>query len=167
MQKTGPLILKDISTLQAISWIYRAWCETEPLTIVKSFNKVGFYDKSKCGKTNESIISEDEFVNEDDFPLSVVKLELFDCEVTELIDFDGNFKTCDTVMSEWDKNANDIIEYEYVDDACDDWSDEQSDVTSNESMFKCVMDFDELLVEMKVAKLLNRQPITDFFQKPE
>ena len=42
-------------------------------------------------------------VDDDDFPLSVVKLarELFDCEVKELIDIDSNIKTCDIDMSKW------------------------------------------------------------------
>ena len=75
-------------------------------------------------------------VDEDDFSLSVVKLarELFDCEVKELIDIDSNIKTCDIDMSEWDKNANDIIEHECVDDASDDCSDEQYDVSD---LIKC------------------------------
>ena len=42
--KTGSGILKRISVLCAIYWIYSAWTEVEDTTIVKCFNEDGFTD---------------------------------------------------------------------------------------------------------------------------
>ena len=56
--KTGPQILKEITVLQAINWIHRAWNETDPSTIQKCFKLAGFCD-SESSEPSESSSAND------------------------------------------------------------------------------------------------------------
>ena len=188
--KTGPQILKEITLLQAINWIHRAWNETDPSTIQKCFKLAGFCE-SESNEPSESSSASDtsgfNFLDVDELPLSLVKMakELFDCEIKDLVDIDT---TCDTDMSVWDQNATELLDHDQDNDCNDDDDEQFSDTVvptfcmndamdclskvrefalqiGNESMFKCVNDFDELLIDMRVAKTSKQTTIDHFFQK--
>ena len=187
--KTGPQILKEITVLQAINWVYRAWSNTEQSTIHKCFNVAGFSVLASDSESDsESSALSDLHIDEDNFPLAVVKMarELFDCEVSDLVNIDAMFATCDNDMSEWDKPASKLLEdtcntTETLEDeeptndsvnvvSMDDASDCIDKLRSfalqigNNDMFRCVMDFDDLLVGMQVATTTQTR-IDDFFKK--
>jgi hypothetical protein len=84
-------ILREITSLQAIYWISATWKEVD------------------SGITSECVSVSDDI--EDDKPIAVLHLalELFDCHFREFVAIDCEFATCDNNMTEWDKNAVDIL----------------------------------------------------------
>ena len=104
------IILRDISVLQAISWVNSAWQEVKPDTIQRCFAKCGFTESSVSGSVNTEVTFEEED-SKDDYPLSVLKMstELFGCQFQELLDRDRAFHTCDNNLMEWDRPASEIL----------------------------------------------------------
>ncbi|XP_035680164.1 tigger transposable element-derived protein 4-like [Branchiostoma floridae] len=86
----GPEILKSTNVLQAIYWISYAWNDVDPSTIVKCFNKAGFT------VTEPQPPQTGEMAEEDTTPVRVETLcmELFGCELSELVEIDRELATC-------------------------------------------------------------------------
>ncbi|XP_062609218.1 tigger transposable element-derived protein 4-like [Saccostrea cucullata] len=99
----GTDILKQITILDAIYWVHSAWEEVQTSTIQKCFSKAGFL----C----ENIDSDDDFDDDDDVPLSVLKLahEVFGCEFNDLSEMDQTLSTCDNSAKDWDRPATDLL----------------------------------------------------------
>ena len=114
--------------------------------------------------------------------------DIFDCEIKDLVDIERNFTTCDIDMRVWDQNATELLDHDQDNDCNDDDDEQFSDTVvptfcmndamdclsklrefalqiGNESMFKCVNDFHELLIDMRVAKTSKQPLIDNFFQK--
>ncbi|XP_033741911.1 uncharacterized protein LOC117328485 [Pecten maximus] len=188
--KCGTQLLKDITLLQAIYWIDSAWKEVDVTTITKCFIKCGFSESQQ--RIHDDDDNDDD--NDDDVPLSVLALsrDLFDCDFKDLVAIDQSMATCDLALTDWNKDAKDILQDITVDDPAlsdDDGDDEQGDdedkpcsicegefyikrlralaISQGKSkMLNHVMGVDECLLEMRmdnVEGLVQQSKISDFF----
>ncbi|XP_052275560.1 tigger transposable element-derived protein 4-like [Dreissena polymorpha] len=127
--KPGIEILRDITILEAISWISAAWCEIKENTIVECFRQCNLTAEliSVSVKTEHVLcpVVKTEVDHEDEIPFNCLWLsrDMFDLDVHDLVKVDDNLATCDDGMIDWDRPAPDIIEELKAteqDTACDD-----------------------------------------------
>ncbi|XP_033747074.1 tigger transposable element-derived protein 4-like [Pecten maximus] len=118
---TGSQLLKQISILDAIYWVNRAWNQVETDTIVKCFSAAGFTTPEPVPDQLEDD-EEDEETEEDNVPLEVIRLsmDLFGVGFLELADIDRKVSTCDTEAKDWTANSKDLLSDIQATDAEDD-----------------------------------------------
>ena len=192
-EKSGPQILKEISILDAIYWVARAWEEVEASTIQRCFARCGF--SLETSTQNQAPDSSE--IDEDDIPLAVLRMskELFGHEFTELAKTDSHIQTSDTTVIEWDKpgSAKEILRcmHEERDDAVSDVDEEgeveqktpvcslmdAEDYVSKLKQFaatvgECgilskVMELEEMFVVTRVNAASKQTTIKDFFSEPQ
>ncbi|XP_053391290.1 tigger transposable element-derived protein 4-like [Mercenaria mercenaria] len=193
--KSGFDLLKDISVLDAIYWVARAFKEVEISTIVKCFAKCGFQlnsveSESECTVLNDSESDEEE---DDNYPIAlhVMARQLFDCDFMELLNIDKEFKTCDSEMKDWDRPATELLSEmkEQVSDETSDCEDDQlqeqeDNVCStneclemieklkkyavahgNENLLGTFVDAEDIITSQKLVGNTKQSKISDFFAK--
>lgn len=165
---TGSEILKDINIWRAIFWINKSWNEVEITTIVKCFHRCGFNFHD-----SESDFSEEENFDEDDeVPLSVLKLSLdiFGIDYHELHDLPCNVATCDTNTIDWDKQADELFNKSDIEkndsddtDSDNDNSDTQDNLSDAHEMISRLKKVSMRLDRPKLFELLME--VDDGFNK--
>lgn len=89
-------LCKNVTLLDAIRWIVKAWGDVKPTTIVKCFSTVGFCD----GEI--SAVMSDDIDEDDDIPLAVLLRE-FQCSREDFEQIDMDLPTEDD-SDEWERN---------------------------------------------------------------
>lgn len=107
-QASGSVLLKQITVLDAIYWLYSAWNNVMESTVTKCFKKCGFrLDEI----TSENSIEYSEDID-DNIPLAAIKMtrEMFGCDFSELVEIDSLVTTyeCETNIN-WDKPAEELL----------------------------------------------------------
>ena len=107
-QASGSVLLKQITVLDAIYWLYSAWNNVLESTVTKCLKKCGFgLDEI----TSENSIEYSEDID-DNIPLAAIKMtrEIFGCDFSELVEIDSLVTTyeCETNIN-WDKPAEELL----------------------------------------------------------
>ena len=150
--KTGSEILKDINILRAIFWINKSWNEVEITTIFKCFHRCGFNFHD-----SESVSEEDNFDEDDEVPLSVLKLsrDVFGIDYNELHDLDCNVATCDTNTIDWDKQADEILDKSDIEKNDSDDTDSDNDNSDTQDNLS---DAHEMISRLKKVSMRLDRP---------
>ena len=105
---SGSVLLKQITVLDAIYWLYSAWNNVLESTVTKCFKRCGF-GLDEITSENSMEYSED---IDDNIPLAVIKMtrEIFGCDFSELVEIDSLVTTyeCETNIN-WDKPAEELL----------------------------------------------------------
>lgn len=118
----GSELLKQVTVLDTIYWLSRAWKELDITTIMKCFDKCGF-DQCRPVDTPADDDSDDEY-GDDNIPLAFLArtVEIYGRNLQELVNEAVDIPVCDPSVVDWDLPASELLR-----EAADEVSDGESD----------------------------------------